>query len=91
MSRKSSAGWGEEGEDISNHYDKYYGCSIKNAVDIAAEHGYAYVYHHPYTDVFFVRKELLPPNLPPVDFTKTFDAIPLHLVDAKFKYFQILN
>jgi hypothetical protein len=64
---------------------------MRAAVDIAEKHGYAYVYHHPYTDVFFVRKELLPADLAPVDITKTYDSIPLHSVDTKFKHFVYLN
>jgi len=60
-------------------------------VDIATEHGYAYVWHHPFSDAIFVRQDLLPADLPPVDIKKTFDPFPLHFIDCRFKEFAQLN
>jgi hypothetical protein len=81
VARLSSAIWADE----NNYYDKYYGCSARAAADIAEEHNYAYVWHHPFTDIFFVRKDLLPKELPPIDLKSTYDPFPLHLFDGRFK------
>lgn len=74
LPRTSKAIWGSD----NGYHDKYFGCSAKAAADIAEGYGYAYVWHQPITDIFFVRKELLPAELPPVDLKMTFDPFPLH-------------
>lgn len=44
-------------------------------------HGYSYVYHLRFTDIFFVRSDLLPAEFRGMRLEETFDAFPLHRVD----------
>ena len=44
-------------------------------------HGYSYVYHLRFTDIFFVRSDLLPAEFRGMRLEETFDSFPLHRVD----------
>ena len=47
----SSSSWGG---------DKHSGCSSRASYEIATQNGYVLVYHHAFTDIFYVRKQLVP-------------------------------
>ncbi len=61
-------------------YNKFYGASIKAIYDLAKSKGYEYVYHMTYTDIFFVRSDLLPENMRGMDIKDTYDPFPLHYI-----------
>jgi len=41
--------------------------------------------------VFFVKEGLLPADLPSPDPAATFDPIPLHLIDTRFKQYVLFD
>ena len=63
---------------IWDGYSKNYGASFTSIVTAAKEKGYTYAYHLPFTDVFFVRNDVMPEKLKGIEPEDTFDSYPLH-------------
>jgi hypothetical protein len=70
---------------------KYYGASIKAFYDLAHDKGYEYVYHMAFTDIFFVRSDLLPDTMKGMHIEDTFDVYPIHFIRDDMENFQEIN
>jgi hypothetical protein len=45
---------------VWDSYSKYFGSSFGAIVELAERKGYTYVYHMAFTDIFFIRNDLVP-------------------------------
>ena len=59
-------------------YSKEYGSSFGAFIELAKRKGYTYVYHMAFTDIFFIRDDIVPEELKGIDPNETYDAHPLH-------------
>ena len=48
---------------VWDNVSKSYGSSFGAIVDLAEQKGYTYVYHMAFTDIFFIRNDLVTPEL----------------------------
>ncbi|MBP9847731.1 MAG: hypothetical protein KBD43_16875 [Saprospiraceae bacterium] len=71
--------------------DKIYGVSARGVYELGKAHGYSYVYHMLFTDIFLVRDDLLPAKYRGMKLEDTFDSFPLHALSADFKKYEIMQ
>jgi hypothetical protein len=74
-----------------DEYSKNYGSSFKANLEVAQNKGYDYVYHLPFTDVFFVREDVTPEQLKHIDSASTYDPFPVHAPNMNLQYDFVLN
>ena len=70
---------------------KLYGVSARAIYDLVTAYGYSYVFHFSYTDIFFVRSELLPPEFRGMRLEDTFDAFPFSKIDLNINQMSSKN
>jgi len=61
-----------------DEYSKNFGASLTSFIEVGRKKGYEYVYHLPFTDIFFIRSDLVPEILKGINPEETFDTFPLH-------------
>ena len=71
---------------VWDEFTKNYGSSFAAICELAKQKGYTYVYHMATTDIFFIRNDLVPPELEGIDPNLTFDAHSMHNALSLNKY-----
>jgi hypothetical protein len=71
--------------------DKVYGASARAIYELGKSHGYSYVFHLYYTDIFMVRTDLLPQEYRGMRLEDTYDAFPIHIFDTALKIFSTVD
>jgi hypothetical protein len=61
-----------------DNYSKNYGSSMGALNKVAEQKGYSYVYHLSFTDIFYVRNDILPEELKGIEPEQTYDIFNLH-------------
>ena len=69
-----------------DNYSKSYGSSFGAILDCATRKGYTYVYHMTFTDMFFIRNDLVTEELRNIDPRDTYDMYPIHNPTQDNKY-----